>query len=41
MKDVVKTRTELEYRIKRYKEMGNGAMCQRLNNQLKNITPSM
>ena len=41
MKDEAKIKTELEYRIKRYREMGNGAMCQKLNNQLKNVTPSM
>lgn len=28
---------ELKYRIKRYQEMGNGAMCQSLNQQLAKL----
>lgn len=27
----------LQYRIKRYHEMGNGAMCQALNGKLKKL----
>ena len=30
-----KTIAELMYRIARYRSMGNGIMCQRLNNQLR------
>ena len=32
-----KTIDQLRYRIKRYHEMGNGPMCQTLNNELRQL----
>ena len=37
MKENVNEIVMLQYRIKRYQAMGNGAMCQALNSKLQNL----
>lgn len=37
MKENVNEIVMLQYRIKRYQAMGNGAMCQALNSKLKKL----